>query len=260
MQSKGCDLVSVLTESKIRAALRSEKIKEYKVDSQDIITPAARTFLKDNNIKLVVLKKDEKDNAKILENKVIKENKGMIPRFENIQGGYFEKKPEYMTQIKGNKLVCKDHPIVVLRGKLDSMQAKILEIQVFCHKNGKEALVKDLEDCLGYVRSIMRAEVLAEDLEAFTLLGMSEEEIREVSHNPKKYFNRDHIFPSYKMGEYVIKLNTLRSAIREVEICAIKAFKNIDGEISRQDIIRSLNRLSSLFYVMMCKCDAGYYK
>ncbi|GAA0179868.1 ethanolamine corrinoid cobalamin adenosyltransferase [Clostridium sediminicola] len=252
--------MSVLTESKIRAALRNKKIKEYKVNSQDIITPAARTFLKDNNIKLVVLNQNERDNLKAVDNKVITENKGMIPRFENIQGGYFEKKPEYMTQIKGNKLVCKDHPIVILRGKLDSMQAKILEVQVLCNKNGKDTLVKDLEECLGYVRNIMRAEVLSEDLESFSLLGMSDEEIREVSHNPQKYFNRGHIFPSYKMGEYVIKLNSLRSAIREVEICAIKAFKNIDGEISRLDIIRSLNRLSSLFYVMMCKCDAGYYK
>lgn len=252
--------MSVLTESKIRAALRKEKIKEYKVNSQDIITPAARTFLRDKNIKLVVLKEDEKDNTKVLENKNIKENKGILPKFENIQGGYFEKKPEYMTQIKGNKLVCKDHPKIVLRGKLDSMQAKILEVQVLCHMKGKEVLVKDLEDCLRYIRSIMRAEVLDEELQSFTLLGMSEEEIRDISHNPKKYFNRDHIFPSYKMGEYVVKLNALRSAIREVEICAIKAFKNIDGEISRQDIIRGLNRLSSLFYVMMCKCDAGYYK
>jgi ethanolamine utilization cobalamin adenosyltransferase len=252
--------MSVLTECKLRRELRGKDIKEYRVKRQDIITPAARAYLSDKNIKLIIVEEELKQTEKSSSDNDSKKSKGIIPRYENIQGGFFENKPEFMTQLYGNKLVYKDHPKIELRGKLDSMQAEILQIQVLAQKSKKESLVKDLEEVLGVVRKILRAEVLGEKLENFTLLGMKENEIREISHNPKKYFNREHIFPNYKMGELVIALNGLRTKIREVEICALKAFKNNDGEISRPDIIRYLNRLSSCFYVMMLKYEAGYYK
>jgi len=122
-------------------------------------------------------------------------------------------------------------------------------------------VLKDLEDVLAYVRKILEVEVTEKELPEVALIGLNSEELRAFSHNPKKYFNIDHIiFPSYEMGDIVVTLNALRAESREVEIDALKAFKNQDGELSRNDIALALNRLSSCFYIMMCKYVSGKYK
>ena len=235
--------MSLLTEIELRKQLRNTDIKEYEVEKGVIITPSAKQYLQDKNIKLVIVD--------ILGAK--KQEKPLINKEE-------EGKPEHMTQLYGNKLVPKDHRRIEFRGKLDSLQSKILEVQVISIKLQNEAVAKELEEILCFVRNILRAEVLEEKLPEFWLIGMSENDLREVSHNPKKHFNMDHFIPSYKMGEIVIALNSIRSNIREVEICSFKAFKDIDGEITRSDIIRYLNRLSSCLYVMMLKFLSGKYK
>jgi ethanolamine utilization cobalamin adenosyltransferase len=235
--------MSLLTESELRKQLRNTDIKEYEVEKGVIITPSAKQYLQDKNIKLVIVD--------ILGAK--KQEKPLIKREE-------EGKPEHMTQLYGNKLVPKDHRRIEFRGKLDSLQSKILEVQVISIKLQNEAVAKELEEILCFVRNILRAEVLEEKLPEFWLIGMSENDLRKVSHNPKKHFNMEHFIPSYKMGEIVIALNSIRSNIREVEICSFKAFKDIDGEITRSDIIRYLNRLSSCLYVMMLKFLSGKYK
>lgn len=251
--------MSVLTEYQLRSKLKNADIKEYAITKDVIVTPSARQYLQDKNIKLVVV--EDINNKSQSSNEKPEENDGRIlPRYICDQGGYVETKPEYMTQLFGNKLVFKDHKRIVLRGKLDSLQSKILEVQILAVKSNNKVIADELDEILAFLRNIMRAEVLNEKLEKFTLIGMNEDEIREISHHPKKYLNVDHILPNYKMGEMMIALNSIRSSIREVEICAFKAFKNSDGEIVREDIVRYLNRLSSCVYVMMCKLLSGKYK
>lgn len=251
--------MSLLTESELRKQLKNTDIKEYEVVKGSIITPSARQYLQDKNIKLVMV--DALSDKKQGISKEKTEDKGKIfPTFSCLQGGYVEEKPEYMTQLYGNKLVPKDHRRIEFRGRIDSLESEILETEVIASKLKNEGVIKDLEEVLCFVRNILRAEVLEEGLPEFYLLGMSEDDLREISHNPKKYFNMEHFMPSYKMGEIVIALNSLRSNTREVEVCGFKAFKDIDGEITRNDIIRYLNRLSSCFYIMMFKFLSGKYK
>ncbi|MGV8981828.1 cobalamin adenosyltransferase [Clostridium sp.] len=251
--------MSLLTESELRKQLKNTDIKEYEVVKGVIITPSAKQYLQDKNIKLVIV--DTLGAKKQSNSDGVTEAEGKIfPKFICLQGGYVEEKPEHMTQLYGNKLVPKDHRRIEFRGRLDSLQSKILEVQVMASKLKNEGVAKDLEEILCFVRNILRAEVLEEKLPEFSLIGMSEDELREISHNPNKYFNMDHFMPNYKMGEIVIELNSIRSNAREVEICSFKAFKDIDGEITRKDIIRYLNRLSSCLYVMMFKFLSGKYK
>lgn len=250
--------MSLLTESELRKQLKNTDIKEYEVVKGVIITPSAKQYLQDKNIKLVIV---DTLGAKKQSPEVVKEAEGKIfPRFMCLQGGYVEEKPEHMTQLYGNKLVPKDHRRIEFRGRIDSLQSKILEVQVMASKLQNEGVAKDLEEILCFVRNILRSEVLEDKLPEFSLIGMSENELREISHNPIKYFNMEHFMPNYKMGEIVIALNSIRSNVREVEICSFKAFKDIDGEITRKDIIRYLNRLSSCLYVMMFKFLSGKYK
>lgn len=44
-------------------------------------------------------------------------------------GREYETKPESMAQIKGNRLVPKNDPVIVLRGKLDHAQAVVVAVQ-----------------------------------------------------------------------------------------------------------------------------------
>ncbi|MCB2339444.1 cobalamin adenosyltransferase [Clostridium estertheticum] len=251
--------MSLLTESELRRQLKNTDIKEFEVAKGVIITPSAKQYLHDKNIRLVIV--DTLGVDKQCDDKIEKEDEGKIfPRYKCIQGGYLEGKPEYMTQLYGDKLVPKDHRRIEFRGRLDSLQSKILEVQVLASKLKNEGVAKDLEEILTFVRNILRAEVLEEKLPEFYLLGMSENDLREMSHNPKKYFNMEHFMPSYKMGEIVVALNSIRSNTREVEIYGFKAFKNIDGEITRNDIMKYLNRLSSCLYIMMFRFQSGKYK
>lgn len=253
--------MSVLTEYELRSRLRGKDLKEYEVTKGVIVTPSAKQYLQEKNIKLVVIEDRTNENKSTSPvPHANDESEKIFPKYICPQGGYIDKKPEHMTQLYGNKLVNKDNKRIILRGKLDSLQSRILEVQVLANKLGNAEILNELEEILGFVRNILKCEVLGEKLDKPVLLGMNDEELREISHEPKKYLNINHILPNYKMGELVVALNSLRSDSRQVEICAYSAFKNEEGEVSREDIVRSLNRLSSCFYIMMCKLVAGKYK
>lgn len=249
--------MSVITEAALRALLKNNKEQEVVISRNDIVTPSAKAFI--NERKLNISYKEDKDQSKA-EKCDVDDVKRFMPKYQYIGGGFFEEKPEFMTHIYGNKLVFKNHAIIVFRGKVDSMQSKILEAQVIAVKAKKESLAIDLQDILRVMRAIMRAEVLNEELAVENILGFSDEDLRNISHNPNKYFNRDHINAEYKMGELVISINSLRSYVREVEIAALNAFKEENGEVKRQDILKCLNRLSSVFYIIMHRLLSNEYK
>lgn len=255
--------MAVLTESTLRKQLKDVEAKQYQVEKHTVITPSAKEYLAHRGIKLQIVDRLDESPIKVeVKEDVKKEVKGdkFIPKYQCLHGGYTDTKPEYMTQLFGNKLVPKNHRRIVFRGQMDSLQSKILEGQIIADKLGKKGLVGDLEEVLDFVRNILRAEVLEEPLDSFKLIGYEEDQIREMSHHPKKHFGIDHIFPNYKMGEAVVMLNFIRSAAREVEICGFNAFIDEDREIHRKDIMRYLNRLSSTLYVMMLKELSGKYK
>lgn len=249
--------MSVLTETSLRAELRNKKINQYFVTQDVKITPSAKQFLKENRIELVIREKEEITNK---ESKAESEDKNRIfPKYyEAFTGGFFEDKPEFMTQLYGNKLVIKDHPRIIMRGKLDSLQSRIMEVQIVVSAKKNDALMKDLEEVLRLCRNIMRAEVLNEALEDIMLMGFDEKKLREISHNPQKYFNTSHILPSWEMGEIAVHLNSIRSMVREVELSTVRAFKTEEG-VERIDIIKALNRMSSCIYIIMLRQITGYY-
>lgn len=267
--------MELITESKLRELYKKENIDSLKVSSNSIITPSARQYLREKNIKLLCEeekvsqtgqnlsdsaeedKKEDYDEISKGRAKVNKAEKNFKYQ-EYYSGAYFIEKPEAMTQIFGNKLVYKDHPIIQFRGKIDSMQSKLLEAMLLIEKNEILELYDDLNEVLDIMRHILSAEVKDEEFNLEKVIGLTAAEIREKSHHPQKHFGIKHILPGTEMGEVLIKLNSLRSAVREVEIAAVKAFHQ-GANIERVDIIRALNRMSSVFYVMMCKYKAGEY-
>lgn len=283
--------MKAITEEILRYELRSSQPEVYIIPEGKILTPAAREYLQQRKIrfekaggytythqlKTPVQKADEPETEdkpkrqipKVVATEVPPPEEVRIPELAAVPkpkyvdyetGAFYYEKPEHMTQLSGNKLVCKDHPRILFRGKLDSLQASVVFGQAMIHASGgSEKLIEDLGDILKDLREMMRCDVLEEELHNETIIGLTHAELREHSHNPMKYYNiKQMILPDYTMGtEYAI-LNKLRTAVRETEVAACTAF-HVEKKYIRKDLIEELNRLSSALHIMMCRYLAGQY-
>lgn len=263
--------MALINEDFLRKNFKNKK--EIILNKTDVLTPLAKDFISDKKIK-IVYKEEKKTMAQNPENiefrqqqkvkfkeRVINEGTDQEQRYKfvTIYGTKLDYKPEHMTHLKGNTLVFKDHKQIKFRGQIDILESKILEVQIFAKNANKQKLVDDLQDMLIFVRCITRAEVLDLDIEPVNLLGLNEQQIREMSHDPKKFFNIGHEFPDYRMGDLVVHVNSIRAFVRQVEISAYEAFKNEYGDVSRNDIVQALNRLSSVCWIIMFKIRTSQY-
>lgn len=257
-----------ITEDILRLELRNSQPEVYYIPTGKILTPAAREYLQQRKIKIAKegecpQRASEGDAAPAAPQPAPQPVMAAPkPKYVDYQSGsYYMEKPEHMTQLFDNQLVAKNHPRILFRGKLDSLQALVvLDQALIAGAGGSQQLLADLDDVLKALRNLMRCDVLDEELHSGTIIGLTHGELREHSHNPMKFYNiRQMILPSYTMGRDYALLNQLRAAIRETEVAAANAF--YDGfRFSRSDIIEELNRLSSALHIMMCKYLAGDYK
>ena len=256
--------MKVITESYLRGHFRKEFPETFTVEAGQILTPSAAQVLADKKVKILredPAAPDTAENGKHNADTMAREVE-YTPVYKYVSardGGRFDSKPEHYTQLSGNRLVPKDHPRILFRGKLDSFQSRVLLAQGRAHGGGSESLVKDLGDILNQARAIMRADVMDEPLVSDKVLGLTDPQLRERSHNPKKFFNCGHILPLHDMGLTLLGLNDLRSRVREVEVAAVTAFRH-EFELEKPDIIQALNRMSSAIYIMMLKEKSGEYR
>lgn len=289
-----------ITEDFLRYELRSSQPEVYVIPQGKILTPAAREYLQQRKIRIEkeggytythqlkapVQKTEEPEEKEAQKQPEPKKTEPKnrphvvateVPQPEEVEipvqitvpkpkyvdyetNAFYYEKPEQMTQLFGNKLVCKDHPRILFRGKLDALQADVVLAQAMIQAaQGSQSLIKDLADILKDLREMMKCEVLDEDMGVTTVIGLTHEELRAQSHNPMKYYNiKQMVLPDYTMGTEYAWLNKLRTAIRETEVAACQAFRSGNKYI-RTDIIEELNRLSSALHIMMCRHLAGWY-
>ena len=289
-----------ITEDFLRYELRSSQPEVYVIPQGKILTPAAREYLQQRKIRIekeggytytpqlktTVQKTEEPEEKEAQKQPEPKKTEPKnrphvvateVPQPEEVEipvqitvpkpkyvdyetNAYYYEKPEHMTQLFGNKLVCKDHPRILFRGKLDALQADVVLAQAMIQAaQGSQSLIKDLADILKDLREMMKCEVLDEEMAETTVIGLTHEELRAQSHNPMKYYNiKQMVLPDYTMGTEYAWLNKLRTAIRETEVAACQAFHSGKTYI-RKDIIEELNRLSSALHIMMCRHLAGWY-
>lgn len=247
--------MKILTETMLRAATLADSTTEYRVEPDVFVTPLAKEYLRDRGISLVIM---ERQPAAMTRTPL--PGHGQRTYIDAQTGAGYGEKPEHMTHLRGNLLVPKTHPRIAFRGQLDSLQAEIICLQTEACDRKKEKLVTDLGDILYGVRCILGAEVKEEPLEPMKILGMTDKELRENSHNVKKYLGIDHPIPDYTMGRMAAELNRLRAKVREAELSAAHAFMTAEGVVERPDIIRNLNRLSSGVYIVFCRWLAGSYE
>lgn len=268
--------MELITESKLRELYKKGELDCLRINNDSLITPSARQYIRDKKIEVITENEDaaaEQQPQSTAQSEAAAENnqdqisKGRAKvekstsdfKYQSYYtGASFKEKPEAMTQIFGRELVYKDHPIIEFRGKIDNMQSKILEVMLLIAKDNLDQLYQDLKETLTVLRNVLSAEVKGNEFDLDTILGLTAAEIREHSHYPQKYYGVKHILPGTEMGEILVRLNSLRSSVREVEIAAVKAF-HWEREVGRSDLIKVLNRMSSVYYIMMCKYQAGEY-
>lgn len=216
-------------EEAVRANIRNRDGKRvFYLGKGDQLTSGARDYLRRERIDIL-----PGEQAK-------------VSRYRLLSGGTLTEKPEHMTHLNGEVLVVKDHPRIVFRGKLDTLEAELLLCQL-----ADGSLEAPVGEILALARQIIRCEVLDEPLVPGTLCGLTEDEQRRRSHFPQDYYGQPHFMPSAADGAVIARLNRARCAAREAELAAVTAFRDRDGNPTRVDILRAMNRMSSMLYILM---------
>lgn len=146
------------------------------------------------------------------------------------------------TSLNGKIFVEKTHPRIILRGKLDALNARIILLQ---SESKNQKFINHLEEIRLVILKLMKCEVTGENYGELDLFGINEREIHERSHNPEKYYEfPGHVKPHYSMGIEAAQINLLRTEVREIEIIAYQAF-------NENNFTHVLNRLSSALYILI---------
>lgn len=222
-------------EEAVRANLRNRDGKRvFYLGKGDQLTSGARDYL--NRERIPILPAEQ----------------AKPQRYRLQSGGYVEEKPEHMTHLYGDVLVPKNHPRILFRGKMDTLESELILCQL-----AETSLEGPVGEILGLARQIIRCEVLSEPLKWDTLCGLTEAEQRKRSHFPQEYYGQPHFMPSFADGMVIARLNRARCAAREAELAAAEAFSDREGNLTRQDIPQALNRMSSMLYLLMIQKKAG---
>ena len=224
------------TEEMVRQNIRNREGKRvFFQGSGDTLTPGARDWLSRERIPILPA-----EQAKISE-------------YRLLNGAVLREKPEQMTHLHGDVLVNKTHPRIAFRGAMDSLEGDLM----LCQLNCGEKLVSSLGEILELARRLIRCDVLNEPAPEGNLCGLTEAEQRQHSHRPQDFYGQTHFMPEHTDGVEILWLNRCRCAARAAELAAARAFTDEEGNATRPDILRALNRMSSMLYILMIRQKAG---
>ena len=217
------------TEQNVRDNIRTREGKRvFYLREEDRLTSAARDYLRSEHIEILPAQQAKPEHY-LLEN-----------------GAILLEKPEHMTHLQGNILVNKTHPRILFRGKMDLLEAELMLCKLKVPNMGKE-----LQDILDTARYLLRCEVMDEQVSERKICGLTEQELRQRSHLPQDFYGQPHFMPQAADGEEILLLNRARCVARQVELAAVAAFTDEKGNPTRPDLLRMLNRLSSMLYILM---------
>ena len=223
------------TEEMARMNIRTREGKRvFYLGKGDTLTPGARDWLSRERISILPAAEAKPEEYRLLNGAVLRE------------------KPEHMTHLHSNVLVPKTHPRIRFRGKMDALEAQLLLCQQECPKWKQE-----LGEILSLARNVIRWEVLDEPAVQEKLCGLTEAELRSHSHRPQDFYGQAHFMPEVTDGAAVLHLNRCRTAAREAELAAAEAFTDENGNCTRVDLLRLLNRMSSMIYILMIRQKGG---
>ena len=235
--------MALYTEASVRANLRNrEGRRVFYLAPGDHLTPGARDFLRSNHIEIL---SPEAAKPQV---------------YKTLQGAELREKPEHMTHLDAQVLVPKDHPRILFRGCVDSLEADLLLAQREAMDEGYQAICKDLGDALEFARQALRRDVLNEPMEAMRLGGLDPAELRARSHTPQKYYNQPHFMPDHTQSRALLAINRARTTARGAERACYRAFRDLNGLCTREDLLQGFNRLSSFLWILEIRLASGQEK
>ncbi len=224
------------TEEAAKANIRNREGKRvFYLAAGDQLTPGARDWLRQERIEILPASQSRPE------------------RFHLLGGGYTEEKPEHLTHLNAQILVPKTHPRIAFRGAMDTLEAELILAQLAV----SDPIADQLAEILTLARTLIRCDVLEEPVPQARLCGLTEDEQRKQSHRPQEYYGQPHFMPDAADGMAIARLNRARCAAREAELKAVGAFSDRDGIPTRPDILKALNRMSSMLYILMIQLKAG---
>ena len=253
----------VITEGMLRKLDKEGQLEKVHITEKDILTPSAREFLNVKKIDFRIKRSqdqvvnNESDNVNRVKDSQANTSEEKAPpkrQYKDyITGATYDKKPEFMTQLFGNELVVKNHKRIVLRGKFDILQAEVIRYWKKYEKNKK--LESDFAQAYRFVRDLFISEMTDTPFQERDVLGYDIDTLKDITHNTIKYYKTGHLFEiNADFDEAVIDINCLRALSRECEVAAVDAFYK-EGKTERVDMLKALNRLSSILYLMMLKAN-----
>lgn len=223
------------TKEAVKANLRNRDGKRvFFLGKGDQMTSDARDFLSRERIVILPAEQARPD------------------RYQLLSGGYTEQKPEHMTHLNGDVLVHKTHPRIKFRGAIDTLEAELL----LCQQEAEPEIRQQLGAVLALARKLVRWDVLNEPVQEEKLCGLTQQELRERSHRPQEFYGQPHFMPGAEDGRLLLQVNRARCAARAAELAAAEAFCDREGNPTREDILRAMNRMSSFLYLIMIQLKA----
>ena len=220
------------TEQNVRDNIRNRAGKRvFYLGKGDQLTAGARDFLTRERIEILPAEQAKPKEYRLL------------------GGGIVTEKPEHMTHLNGDVLVHKTHPRIAFRGAVDTLETELMLCQLMVEPD----IRKDLEEILALARRLIRCDVLDEPVPEGKLCGLTEEEQRSRSHRPQDFYGQPHFMPEYADGVAMLQLSRARCAARDAELKAVAAFSDREGNPTRVDILRAMNRMSSMLYILMIR-------
>ena len=220
-------------EKAVRANIRNRDGRRvFFLGEGDRLTPSARDYLNRERIPILPAGTAKPEQYRIL------------------SGGFSREKPEHMTHLNGDVLVPKTHPRIRFRGMMDLLEGELL----LCRK---ETGLEELDEILAFARRLIRCDVMEEPVGEGKLCGLTEKEQRHQSHFPQEYYGQPHFMPEAGDKQTVLLLNRCRAVARAAELSACEAFSDREGLPIRPDILRAMNRMSSMLYILMIRQKAG---
>lgn len=219
-----------------RANIRNRDGKRvFYLGKGDQLTSDAKDFLRAERIEILSAELAKPDHYRLL------------------CGGVMTEKPEHFTHLNAQVLVEKTHPRIRFRGAIDTLEAAI----VLCAHEAQGKIRDQLSEVLALTRLLVRADVLEEAVPDLPLCGMRQDEIRMRSHRPQDFYNQAHFMPEPIDSHLLLLINQARCSARAAELVAAQAFTDANGALLREDILRAMNRLSSMLYLIMIEIKAS---
>ncbi len=250
-----------VTETWLRENHRLAEGTELHLPANSVLTPAASSLLSDRHIRVKYL--DEQGQT-FVSDQTQPEQEHALKKVHPLTtddkrhaahcilcSQSLQKKPDTLTHLDATRLVSKNDPRLHFRSKIDATIAVAVWLQVELEPTWSAQLAGWLSDIRSILGNVLRSEVTGEPLHAVHMGDFDSDAIHKISHNPLMYLGYDHIVPEATHGLTVVRLNLLRTAIREAETLAAQIFIDKDFVVQRPDIMQGLNRLSSAVYVLM---------